>query len=359
MHNKLRTDSLLHIENVYKAYNGNVILDNIDLSVFKKEFITLVGPSGCGKSTLFRLISGAELPTSFEDIQRINKIKKYPRHRVHIKNLLAKIGIDYKDYVITDETLDYTDSANNEMIFTMDGKDVGFPDQSRGIVFQRYGLFPHLTAIQNIGKGKFLQNVPFLERQCGSYWLYKKLYGTPNRNVLREECLHILERVGLKDHANKFPHELSGGQQQRIAIAQALIMKPKILLMDEPFGALDPGTREDLQVFLLELWEEYGLTIIFVTHDLDEAILLGTRCVVISQYYQDDRQFDELNKQKKGATIVSDYDLGIHTAKSTNITDDPIFRKLRHKILNEGFDPQYRQHINDFNLDHPNSFSTP
>lgn len=358
MHEGLRQKNLLHIENVYKAYNGNVILDNIDLSVSEREFVTLVGPSGCGKSTLFRLISGAELPTPVEQIKGRQRVRKYSVARKLMKQLLSFVGIHADDYTIVEEELERERPDKEPMIFAIDGKEVGFPDKSRGIVFQRYGLFPHLTAIQNVGKGKFLREVPYIERQFGGNWLYKKWFGSPNRDALRAECEEMLKRVGLKEHADKYPHELSGGQQQRIAIAQALIMRPKILLMDEPFGALDPGTREDLQVFLLELWEQYGLTVIFVTHDLDEALLLGTRCVVISQYYHDDRTFDELNAQKKGATIVGDHALGIQTAKSTNIKDDPVFRKLRQTILTEGFDPEHRQHVSAFNLEHPNSFST-
>ena len=113
----------------------------------------------------------------------------------------------------------------------------------------------------------------------------------------------LLQAVELDaDIVDRYPHQLSGGMQQRVAIAQALITKPKILLMDEPFGALDPGTRESLQAFLLELWKEFKMTILFITHDLEEAVYLGSRIVALSQYYTDENG----KKRDHGARIVYD-----------------------------------------------------
>jgi NitT/TauT family transport system ATP-binding protein len=162
-----------------------------------------------------------------------------------------------------------------------------------------------------------------------------------------------LERVRLGAHAGKFPHELSGGMQQRVAIAQSLIKRPRILLMDEPFGALDPDTREEMQVFLLELWDESRMTVFFVTHDLEEAVYLGTRIIVLSQYYTDDRG----EAAQRGSKIVADYRL-LRVAASTQVKREAGFTDLIETIRREGFSPEHLQHVRAFNLRHPDSFQT-
>lgn len=281
---------LLHIQDVYKQYGSKVILDNIDLSVRKGELVTVVGPSGCGKSTLLRLILGQERCTSGTIL--------------------------------------------------IDGEPVGFANTDRGIVYQRYSLFPHLTVLGNVLLGRQL-TVGFLERRR-------------RRKEFCEEALFYLEKMRLHQHAHKYPHELSGGMQQRVAIAQALIVHPKILLMDEPFGALDPETREDAQLFLLELWEQSNMTIFFVTHDLEEALYLGTRVFVLSQFYIDDRG---QHSADKGAKIVADYQLP-RSASSTEVKHTPEFTQLIAQIRSEGFDPKTLQHAKDFNYSHPDSWQT-
>jgi NitT/TauT family transport system ATP-binding protein len=282
----------IHIEDVEKYYGDKRVLDNIDLSVSSGELCALVGPSGCGKSTLLRLILGQEQPSCGH-------------------------------------------------IF-IEGQQVGFPDPSRGIVFQRYSLFPHLTVLDNVLLGKRLS--------AGRWWLpWEK------NKVWQEEAMHYLQRVRLSEAMNKYPHELSGGMQQRVAIAQALIMKPPALLMDEPFGALDPDTREDLQLFLLELWETEKLTIFFVTHDLEEACFLGSRFLILSQYYTDDRGEDQ--QVNRGGRIVADYQLE-RLGNSTEVKHNPRFKTFIESVRDEGFDPKIRQHVRDFNLHHPDSFQT-
>ncbi|MCI4626984.1 MAG: ABC transporter ATP-binding protein [Candidatus Magnetoovum sp. WYHC-5] len=284
----LKQKNLLHMENIYKIYDGKVVLNDIDLSVSKGELCTVVGPSGCGKSTLLRLILGQERPDKGE-------------------------------------------------IF-IEGKPVGFASKDRGIVYQKYSLFPHLSVIENVIIGKKFTAGLFAKKQ-----------------VFIEEGMEYLKRVRLDAHYNKYPHELSGGMQQRVAIAQSLIMKPKILLMDEPFGALDPGTREDIQVFLLELWEDIKMNIFFVTHDLEEAVFLGTRIIVLSQFYTDGLPNDQ--NTPKGAKIVADHALE-RIAASTTVKKSIKNRELIEQIKLDGFSPEYLQRISEFNLRHPDSFQT-
>jgi len=278
---------LLHLENVYKQYGDRVILQDIDFSVEAGELCTVVGPSGCGKSTLLRLILGQE-------------------------------------------------SASSGQLFIA-GKQVGFPDPERGIVYQRYSLFPHLTVMQNVSLGKRLL----------------KSENRPSKRQLNEETFLYLTKVRLDEHAHKYPHELSGGMQQRAAIAQALIMKPRILLMDEPFGALDPQTREDMQLFLLERWEQEKMTVFFVTHDLEEAVYLGTRLIALSQYYSDDNK----DQSTRGAKIVADHKLA-STVQSSRIKHLPDFVHLMNSIRQAAFDPKFLQHVSEFDLKHPDSFRT-
>ncbi len=287
-------NKILHLEDIRKEYNGKCVLDDIDLSVTKGEFCTVVGPSGHGKSTILRIVLGQELPTS------------------------GKIEIE--------------------------GKEAGFADVNRGIVYQKYSLFPHLSVIDNILLGKKLTSKNIFE--------WRK-----NKNKHIEEAMFYLEKVKMKEHYKKYPHELSGGMQQRVAILQSIIMKPKILLMDEPFSALDPGTREDIQLYLLELWKETGMTIFFVTHDLEEAVFLGTRIVTISKFYTDARGDDF----ERGARIVTDLNLKEYKSEKTQRTDIKYtdkFRSLIQDIRKQGFDPTYMQHVKEFNLKHPDSYQT-
>ncbi|WP_194435383.1 ABC transporter ATP-binding protein [Vibrio fluminensis] len=279
---------ILHLEDVFKGYSGKTILRDIDLAISEGEFCSVVGPSGCGKSTLLRLILGQETPDS---------------------------GAIY-----------------------LEGKMIGTPDPRRGVVYQKYSLFPHLTVLENVMLGPS----------------YLGLYGNKfaSKNEIREKAMYYLERVRLTNAADKYPHELSGGMQQRAAIAQTLIVHPKVLLMDEPFGALDPDTREQLQVFLLELWESMNLTIMFITHSLEEACFVGSRLLALSQYYDSgETQFAH------GATVVEDHALK-RVAHSTEIKHSPEFQDLIHSVKASAFDPELNQQIAQFNLTHPDSFRT-
>ncbi len=290
MKDLIKEKSLLWIEDVYKIYGDKVVLDDIDLGVAAGEIVTVVGPSGCGKSTLLRLILGQEFPTRGSIL--------------------------------------------------LEGQPIGFADPTRGVVYQKYSLFRHRTVLGNVLEGPRL-NLPFMERRR-------------KKKELIDEAKHFLEKVRLASDFDKYPHELSGGMRQRVAIAQSLIMKPNVLLMDEPFGALDPSTRQSMQLFLLELWEELGMTIFFVTHDLEEAVFLGTRIIVLSHQYLDDRGED--SQIKRGAKIIADHPLSV-TAKSVDAKKTAEFGELIEEIRLE-VDARHRRHVKDFNLKHPFSWRT-
>ena len=213
----------IEVKHLWQQYDDQVVLERLNLSVNEGEFCTLVGASGCGKSTFLRLLLGQEQPSKGEI-----RLAGQP---------LA-----------------------------------GEPDASRGVVFQRYSVFPHLSVLDNVAIGLELPRAP----------LFGRLFGGAKRDA-RERAAQILEKVGLGHALAKYPSQLSGGMQQRLAIAQALIMQPRVLLLDEPFGALDPGIRKDMHALLLALWHETKLTVFMVTHDLAEGFSLGTRLLVFDK----------------------------------------------------------------------------
>jgi NitT/TauT family transport system ATP-binding protein len=283
------TDRLLHVEDLYKQYGEKLVLENLDLSVSEGAFCSVVGPSGCGKSTLFRILVGQEQATSGQA--------------------------------------------------RFQGRPIEGPGAERGIVYQRYSLYPHLTVIENVALARTLRVAPW------EAWR--------RRGEFDEAAMAMLAKVHLGGHARKYPHELSGGMQQRVAIAQALLAQPRVLLMDEPFGALDPETREAMQILMLELWDEQRMTIFFVTHDMEEAVFLGTRVLVLSQHYIDDRG----PGAQRGARVVADYSLE-NAVASTKVKTKPEFLELVAEIRQHGFDPASLKHVRDFNLRHPDSFQT-
>ncbi len=219
--------STVTLRNVWKEYGRDVVLENVDLHVKPGEFVTIVGASGCGKSTFLRMLLGQESAT------------------------------------------------RGEML--LDGRPMpDEPGPDRGVVFQKYSVFPHLTALGNV----------LVAEELGTTRFTGRLFGRRRRDA-RERAREMLASVGLEQAAKKYPSELSGGMQQRLAIAQALMKDPKILLLDEPFGALDPGIRQDMQKLVRELWQRQGLTIFMVTHDLKEAFELGSRLLVFDKVRHD------------------------------------------------------------------------
>jgi NitT/TauT family transport system ATP-binding protein len=292
---------LLHMEDVYKRYINHkgvefTVLNDIDLKVRNGEFICLVGPSGCGKSTLFRLILGSEQPS--------------------------------------------------EGRILYNGQPIKSPDRHRGIVFQKYSLFPHLTVLENLIFGLDMEEFTIPARMLNPFRLHRR------RKEFRDKAEHYLERVGLANEGDKYPQQLSGGMRQRVAIAQSLIMEPSILLMDEPFGALDDSTRQDMQLFILEQWKKSEMTVFFVTHDLEEAVFLSTRSLVLSQYYDTDKN------QNEGSKIVTDIPIPVPHPRSTDFKYSEEMAQWIKKLRNEGLDPESRRHIKDFDLSHRDSWRT-
>jgi len=242
--------SLIEIKHLWKTYGANVVLENLSLSIEAGEFCTLVGPSGCGKSTFLRMLLGEESPS--------------------------------------------------KGVFLFEGKP--FPKEpsvERGIVFQRYSLFSHLTVLENVMLGIELGESRFLG----------KLFGSAKKRA-RSEATSMLEAVGLGDVLHQYPSALSGGMQQRLSIAQSLVKKPKLLLLDEPFGALDPGIRADMHALILDLWKKNNLTVVMVTHDLHEGFYLGTRLLVFDKVRNDPQAPNAF-----GAKITYDIPLSRETVK--------------------------------------------
>jgi NitT/TauT family transport system ATP-binding protein len=236
--------SALSFRNVWVEYGDQVVLERINLDIAEGAFLSVVGPSGAGKSTLLRLILGQERPSRGAITIGGQPLPPEPR-----------------------------------------------PD--RGVVFQRYSVFPHLTVLRNVLIGLEFEKSPILARLGG---------------IARREAVAIseelVEAVGLTPHRDKYPSALSGGMQQRLAIAQALARRPQVLLLDEPFGALDPGTRAQMHALIKPLWREHGMTVIMVTHDIKEAFALGTRLIALNH-----TRADPQAPGRFGASITYDLDL--------------------------------------------------
>ncbi|WP_316190284.1 ABC transporter ATP-binding protein [Bradyrhizobium sp. SZCCHNS2096] len=236
--------SALSFRNVWVEYGDQVVLERINLEIASGAFMSIVGPSGAGKSTLLRLILGQEKPTQ------------------------GAVLLDGKPFPAE-------------------------PGPDRGIVFQRYSVFPHLTVLGNVLLGYEFANSPFAAR----------LFGASRRAAI-EKSLALIEAVGLGPHRDKYPSALSGGMQQRLAIAQALAKQPRVLLLDEPFGALDPGTRAQMHALIKPLWRDLKMTIVMVTHDIKEAFGLATRLIALDRVRRDPQA-----PERFGARITYDLDL--------------------------------------------------
>jgi NitT/TauT family transport system ATP-binding protein len=232
------------VKRLWKEFGTQVVLENLNLTIADHEFVTIVGASGCGKTTFLRMLLGIDQPTRGE--------------------------------------------------LLIDGQPISpEPNQDRGIVFQRYSLFPHLSVLDNLLLGLELQGAPFMG----------KLFGV-KRRVALDKANELLNAIGLHPARNKYPSQLSGGMQQRLSIAQSVICEPKILLLDEPFGALDPGITADMHELILNLWASRRMTIFMITHDVQESFKLGTRLLVF-----DKLRHDPQAPEAYGASVTYDIPL--------------------------------------------------
>ena len=217
---KRSEEPIVEFRNVSVKFGSFVALHDLSFVVEdipdRGEFISMIGPSGCGKSTVLNLIAGFLKPTEGEVL----------------------VG----------------------------GKPVNGPGRDRGMIFQQYSSFPHLTVIRNVMFGLEIN-----KQDIGMDY--------PARLKRAQE---LIEQVGLKGHEQKYPHQLSGGQQQRVAIARTLATEPRILLMDEPFSALDEPTRLEMQELLVELWYRIHPTVFCVTHSVTEAVYLSARLWIMT-----------------------------------------------------------------------------
>lgn len=227
------------------------------------EFIALVGPSGCGKSTVLNLIEG--FPEVFPPT--------------------------------TGEVL-------------VRGQPVTGPGKDRGMIFQKYSSFPHLTVLQNVMFGL-------------------EINAEDNRlpvGEMKARSLEMIRKVGLGGHEHKYPYQLSGGQQQRVAIARSLVLKPRIILMDEPFSALDEPTRIEMQALITHLWKEVEATVFIITHSLAEALYLGDRIFM----------FTPGPGRLKGITFIKPEDIGKGPGQSPmEVQEGPKFKSVLHQITND------------------------
>lgn len=183
-------------------------------------------------------------------------------------------------------------------VLSVDGEEIIGPGADRGMVFQGYTLFPWLTVRENIEYGPKLKGIPILER--------------------RRISNHFLKVIRLEGFAKAYPKQLSGGMKQRVAIARALANRPKVLLMDEPFGALDAQTKLEMQEMLLEVWGREKTTVLFITHDIDEAIFLSQRIIVMGV---------------APGRFLQEFEVTLPTERTPEIREHPDFLSLKHEIV--------------------------
>lgn len=228
-----RFDKIIEVKNVKKIFDDVTVIDDMNLSIRRGQFVTLLGPSGCGKTTLLRMIAGFIMPTSGSILIEGQDVTEMP---------------PYKRPVNT--------------------------------VFQKYALFPHLSVFKNVAFGLKLKSVDVAaeDKNGAAITLKRKL----TKAEIKEKVEKALNMVGLADYGHRDVNSLSGGQQQRVAIARALVLEPKVLLLDEPLGALDLKMRKDMQVELMKMHRELGITFVYVTHDQEEALTMSDVVVVIN-----------------------------------------------------------------------------
>lgn len=229
-----RFDNIIEVKNVTKVFDDVTVIDDMNLSIRRGQFVTLLGPSGCGKTTLLRMIAGFMTPTSGSIIIERNDVTEMPPYRRPVNT-----------------------------------------------VFQKYALFPHLNVFKNVAFGLKLKRIPdgeTTDKKGNVVQITRKL----TKAEIEEKVNRALAMVGLADYGHRDVNSLSGGQQQRVAIARAIVCEPKVLLLDEPLGALDLKMRKEMQVELMKMHRELGITFVYVTHDQEEALTMSDVVVVLN-----------------------------------------------------------------------------
>lgn len=227
-------DNIIEVRNVHKSYDGKPVVKNLSLAIKRGEFVTLLGPSGCGKTTTLRMLAGFEQPTEGTILFNGEDITTLPPHKRNINT-----------------------------------------------VFQKYALFPHLTVFGNIAFGLKLKRVkdgePYLDKKGNTVQKMRRL----TKSEISDKVNAALKMVDLEDYGHRSVNSLSGGQQQRVAIARALVNEPEVLLLDEPLGALDLKMRKDMQLELMSMHQQLGITFVYVTHDQEEALTMSDKIIVM------------------------------------------------------------------------------
>lgn len=272
-------DYIIEVEQVTKAFDKKVVLNEVSLKIKRGEFVTILGPSGCGKTTMLRMIAGFETPTAGSIKLNGEDITKIPPYK-----------------------------------------------RPMNTVFQRYALFPHLNVYENVAFGLQLKGV--------------------KQNEIDEMVVEALHLVGLDDFEERNVNQLSGGQQQRVAIARAVVNKPEVLLLDEPLSALDMKLRKEMQLELMRMHKELGITFIFVTHDQEEALTMSDTVVVmnggvIQQMGTPKHIYDEPVN-----TFVADF-IGESNIIDGTMLDDCLVEFLGNKVecVDKGFGKNVPVHV--------------
>ena len=287
---KKNLEKVIELRNLVKTYGKHTVVDDINLNIRRGEFVTFLGPSGCGKTTTLRMIAGFEVPTSGT--------------------------------------------------ITLEGQDVTYmPPHLRNVntVFQKYALFPHLDVYNNIAFGLKLKKIP-VEGNDKKKRKYKK-------DEIKEIVEKYLKLVGLDDYGHRDVDSLSGGQQQRVAIARALANQPRVLLLDEPLGALDLKMRKEMQQELRRMHKELGITFIFVTHDQEEALTMSDTIVVINDGVVQQVGTPRTIYDKPKNAFVADF-IG-----QSNIMNGVMLADLKVKFLEQTFDCLARGFANNEPVD--------
>jgi len=262
---------LVNLENISKSYDGQMVLDDLNLYIRENEFLTLLGPSGCGKTTTLRILGGFEMPD--------------------------------KGRVVFEGT-DITNLPPNK--------------RQLNTVFQKYALFTHMNIAENIAFGLKIKN--------------------KSKAYIDDKIKYALKLVNLDGFEKRMPNSLSGGQQQRIAIARAIVNEPKLLLLDEPLGALDLKLRQDMQYELIRLKNELGITFIYVTHDQEEALTMSDTIVVMNQGYIQQIGSPERIYNEPENAFVADF-IGESNIIGATMIEDRLVEILgaRFACVDEGF----------------------